>query len=107
MWFSFCMFLSVIIMLLKLKCLQSRLGAFYQVSVVSSGSSIQKLRSIAAIVWQVCLKLSRNEGTRVWNSEMKVPYLVDGDQWIGYDDEESITEKVILAREASSPDNLY
>ena len=40
------------------------------------------------------MKLSRNEGIRMWDDEHEVPYLVDGNQWIGYDDEESITLKV-------------
>ena len=31
---------------------------------------------------------------RVWDEERKVPHVVDGDQWIGYDDEESITVKL-------------
>ena len=26
----------------------------------------------------------------IWDNEMKVPYLVQGDQWVGFDDERSI-----------------
>lgn len=30
----------------------------------------------------------------VWDEEMKVPYLVQGDQWVGFDDERSIRNKM-------------
>lgn len=36
------------------------------------------------------------DGAKVYrDTEQKVPYLVQGDQWIGYDDKESFTEKVL------------
>ncbi|KAF8354527.1 cht-1, partial [Pristionchus pacificus] len=31
---------------------------------------------------------------RHWDSEQQVPYLVYGDQWFGYDDEESVSNKI-------------
>lgn len=43
---------------------------------------------------QVCQKLSSGEGTRGWNNEHKVPYIVNGEEWIGYDDKESVALKV-------------
>jgi chitinase len=30
----------------------------------------------------------------IWDDEMKVPYLVKGDQWVGFDDEKSIRNKM-------------
>ena len=45
-------------------------------------------------MFQVCLKLSRNEGIKKWDAERQVPYLVAGNQWIGYDDEDSFAAKV-------------
>ena len=44
--------------------------------------------------FQVCEKLSRNEGIKHWDDERRVPYLVAGNQWIGYDDEDSFAAKV-------------
>ncbi|CAG0925197.1 unnamed protein product, partial [Notodromas monacha] len=42
---------------------------------------------------QVCQLLQ--EGAKyVWDDEMKVPYLVDGDQWVGFDDEKAIRNKM-------------
>jgi hypothetical protein len=36
------------------------------------------------------------EGAKVYrDTEQKVPYLVKDDQWIGYDDVDSYTEKVM------------
>lgn len=32
--------------------------------------------------------------TTVWDDEQKNPYKYDGDQWLSYDDERSIREKV-------------
>lgn len=39
-----------------------------------------------------------NGGTRHWISEMEVPYVVRGDQWVGYDDEQSLRLKVDFAK---------
>lgn len=30
----------------------------------------------------------------IWDNEMKVPYLVEDDQWVGFDDEKSIRHKM-------------
>lgn len=36
----------------------------------------------------------QNGAAYVWDDEMKVPYLVHGDQWVGFDDERSIRNKM-------------
>ncbi len=35
-----------------------------------------------------------NGGKRIWDSQQDVPYIVHGDQWFTYDDEESFSIKV-------------
>ena len=43
--------------------------------------------------YEVCQML--HEGASyIWDDEMKVPYLVKGDQWVGFDDERSIRNKM-------------
>jgi chitinase len=42
--------------------------------------------------FQVCL----NGWTTVQNDECKVPYDYSGDQWVGYDDVESVKTKVSM-----------
>ena len=41
----------------------------------------------------MCIELDRG-AVRTWVDDMKVPYAVNGNQWYGYDDEESVTAKV-------------
>ena len=36
----------------------------------------------------------KNGASYVWDDEMKVPYAVQGDQWVGFDDERSIRNKM-------------
>jgi hypothetical protein len=36
----------------------------------------------------------KSGGTRHWIPEMEVPYVVKGDQWVGYDDPQSLKLKV-------------
>ncbi|WAQ95493.1 CHIA-like protein, partial [Mya arenaria] len=43
--------------------------------------------------YEICEELNTG-AVRVWNNEHKVPYIHKGDLWVGYDDEESIREKV-------------
>uniref|UniRef100_A0A8D8USC8 Probable chitinase 3 n=1 Tax=Cacopsylla melanoneura TaxID=428564 RepID=A0A8D8USC8_9HEMI len=43
--------------------------------------------------YEVC-EMLRNGASYVWDDEMKVPYLVHGDQWVGFDDEKSIRYKM-------------
>ena len=35
----------------------------------------------------------------IWDDEMKVPYLAQGDQWVGFDDERSIRNKMDWIKE--------
>ena len=47
------------------------------------------------LLTKVCREL-QNGARRIWNQESRVPYIVKGDVWVGYDDTESIKEKVCL-----------
>lgn len=43
--------------------------------------------------YEVC-EMLLNGASYVWDDEMKVPYLVKDDQWVGFDDEKSIRNKM-------------
>ncbi|XP_036337628.1 probable chitinase 10 [Rhagoletis pomonella] len=43
--------------------------------------------------YEIC-ELLLNGAVYVWDDEMKVPYMVDGDQWVGFDDERAIRNKM-------------
>lgn len=43
--------------------------------------------------YEVC-EMLKNGASYVWDDEMKVPYAVQGDQWVGFDDERSIRNKM-------------
>ena len=43
--------------------------------------------------YEICQMLLEG-ASYVWDEEMKVPYLVQGDQWVGFDDERSIRNKM-------------
>lgn len=44
--------------------------------------------------YEICQKLQQG-WTRVWNEEQKVPYAYNGNEWVGYEDVESLNQKVI------------
>jgi chitinase len=43
---------------------------------------------------EICKYLKNGNWTRGWSKEHQTPYAYKGDQWVGYDDEESIRAKV-------------
>jgi len=43
--------------------------------------------------YEVCDMMIKG-ASYIWDDEMKVPYLVQGDQWVGFDDERSIRNKM-------------
>ncbi|KAI4456666.1 chitinase [Holotrichia oblita] len=43
--------------------------------------------------YEVC-EMLLNGATYIWHDEMKTPYCVQGDQWVGFDDEKSIRMKM-------------
>ncbi|KAK4874891.1 hypothetical protein RN001_014251 [Aquatica leii] len=43
--------------------------------------------------YEVC-EMLRNGASYVWDDEMKVPYAIQGDQWVGFDDERAIRYKM-------------
>ncbi len=46
------------------------------------------------VFFQICEILNSGTAKYVWDNEMKVPYLVSDDQWVGFDDERSIRNKM-------------
>ncbi|KAL1130578.1 hypothetical protein AAG570_011824, partial [Ranatra chinensis] len=48
--------------------------------------------------YEIC-EMLRNGAAYVWDDEMKVPYCITGDQWIGFDDEKSIRYKMKWLKE--------
>ena len=44
--------------------------------------------------YEICEKLSQEGWQRVWNNEQKVPYAYKGNQWVSYEDIESLKLKV-------------
>ncbi|KAF7286452.1 chitinase 7 [Rhynchophorus ferrugineus] len=49
--------------------------------------------------YEIC-EMLRNGAVYHWDDQMKVPYLVDGDQWVGFDDEKSIRYKMKWLKES-------
>ena len=47
---------------------------------------------------QICQSL-RSGGGYVWDREMSAPYMVAGDQWVGFDDERSVRIKTDFIKE--------
>jgi chitinase len=43
---------------------------------------------------EICFNLLNNGWTRYWENTQKVPYAVKGNQWVGYDDAQSIAIKL-------------
>lgn len=50
-------------------------------------------QDLSFFFFKVC-EMLRNGATYIWDDEMKVPYCVHGDQWVGFDDEKSIRNKM-------------
>lgn len=48
--------------------------------------------------YEICNMLAAG-AQRYWEPEQQVPYLIQGDQWVGYDDEESIKMKLKYIKE--------
>lgn len=53
------------------------------------------------VVWQVCDFLFKDNTTLVWDNEQQVPFAYRGNQWVGFDDERSISVKVRVLGDAS------
>ena len=51
--------------------------------------------------YEVCQMLL-DGASYIWDDEMKVPYLVKGDQWVGFDDERSIRHKMDWIKASST-----
>lgn len=49
--------------------------------------------------YEVCEMLKSGLASYIWDDEMKVPYAVMGDQWVGFDDERSIRNKMSWLKE--------
>ena len=45
-----------------------------------------------ASYYEIC-QLLKSNWTRVYNTEQQAPYVFNGNQWIGYDDIQSLTQK--------------
>jgi GH18 family chitinase len=74
-------------------------------SILSSSSSSSTVTLCKNVFsFQICSILAANNNTgRVWDTVQQVPYLINGNQWISYDDVQSLTGKV----RSSIPDTNF
>jgi chitinase len=49
--------------------------------------------------YEICDKLTNSGWTRVWSDEQSVPYAHGQNEWVGYDDVESLKIKVIFRKQ--------
>lgn len=50
---------------------------------------------------EICLNIKNGVFSRYWENTQKVPYAVGGNQWVGYDDSESIAYKINYIKDNS------
>jgi GH18 family chitinase len=84
-----------------------RYGRLLMITQVSSNSHVyiipqyltwhDQITMVKRVSLQICQMLASNGTQRVWSDVQKVPYLIyGGNQWVGYDDEQSLTGKVSI-----------
>ena len=68
-------------------------------SVVGDGRPgvLTRERGFLAYGFEICKYLKNNNWTRVWSHENQVPFAFKDNQWVGYDDEESVKIKVFYS----------
>jgi len=69
----------------------------FRVNDAASGGGVEGVytkESGVLAYYEVCELLRSGKASYAWDDEMKVPYLVMGDQWVGFDDERSIRLKM-------------
>ena len=69
----------------------------YSVNVATKGggtAGVYTKESGFLAYYEICEILSSGSAKYIWDDEMKVPYLVSDDQWVGFDDERSIRNKM-------------
>ncbi|XP_038049704.1 uncharacterized protein LOC119723214 [Patiria miniata] len=65
----------------------------------TAGVSTQKAGFLS--YYEICDKIRHEQLTRVWDSQRQVPYAFQGNQWVGYEDPQSIQIKVDYVLEKS------
>ncbi|CAG0881604.1 unnamed protein product [Darwinula stevensoni] len=68
----------------------------YQVNAPASGggkAGTYTKESGFLAYYEIC-EMLRGGAKYIWDPEMEVPYVVDGDQWVGFDDERSLRNKI-------------
>ena len=58
------------------------------------GSSTDSSQSQILIYPDICRKLAEGDWQRAWSEDQRVPYVFKGNEWISYDDAESMKIKV-------------
>jgi GH18 family chitinase len=68
---------------------------YFDAEAVDNGVAGEFTREAGFLsLFEICKYLKVSNWTREWSVESEVPYAYNGNQWIGYDDEDSITLKV-------------
>lgn len=61
---------------------------------VSADIQIHEMFELIPVTFFLQLCELHKSGTIKWDDEQKVPYMIDGEMWVGFDNERSLREKV-------------